>query len=272
MLKSKKINDVKITALDVPKIDIERIKGKDYFTNITPNLLLLARKNTGKTTVIYHILKNCINKHTKVFIFCSTVYKDPSYDVILKMFVQKEIPFEIFTDVIEGKVNHLDNIVNELKKNEGTPMTIFGNDIGEEKKIKFIMFGGEEKKPIIRKPKKLTPKYVFLFDDISEDLRSPSIAYLLKKNRHLGVMNIISTQSYKDITPSAWSQIDYSLLFKNLNEKTIEDIRIKLGLDTPELVFDEIYKFAVEGDHNFLYVDKNKLEYRQNFSDIIQIE
>jgi hypothetical protein len=273
MIEFKKINNVKIKPLKIPKINVCDIRGKDYFENLFPNVLLLARKNSGKTTVLYHILKNCTNKKTKVFLFCSTIYKDPSYDVILKMFEKRHIEYEAFTDIQEGKVDHLERIVNKLKEKDEAPEEK-DEDIPKKPDIKFLMFGGEEdeeKKHREYVPKKLCPSYIFLFDDISEDLRSPSVAYLMKKNRHLGIMNLISTQSYKDITPPAWRQIDFALLYKNIEPKAIEDIKDKLNLPTPINVFETIYEQAVSGDHSFLYIDKNKVEYRQNFCNKFEI-
>lgn len=276
MIKLRKINDVSVEPLNIPKVEPCNIRGKDLFENLHPNILLLARKNSGKTTVLYKILKKCADKNTKVFIFCSTVYNDPSYGEIVKMFQKKKIQFEAFTDIVEGKgaraINHLTAIVDEFKKAENATETLFkGKGEEEPKEIKFLMFGGEEKVKKEKKPKKLTPKYIFVFDDMSEDLRDPSVEYLLKKNRHLGIMNIISTQSYKDITPSAWKQIDYALLFKNLDEETLSDIRTRLTLPTKLPEFIEIYKTAIDGNYNFLYIDKGKVEYRQNFCSKIEI-
>lgn len=269
----RKINDIEVKPLNIKKVDPETIKGKDYFPTLAPNILLLARKNSGKSTVVHEILKGCVNKRTKVYFFCSTVYKDPSYLEIMKMLDKKNVEYEAFTEIIEDKVNHLENIVNKMKKESDNSIFDDENDknqVGGAPNISFIMFGGkaENKKP--PKPKKVTPKFVFVFDDISEDLRNPSVAFLLKKNRHFGIMNIISTQSLKDLSPSAFRQIDFALLFKNLDAKSLSEIHAKLVLPTPLQTFYAIYQFATEGNHNFLYIDKAP-SYRQNFCNMIEL-
>jgi hypothetical protein len=267
MIKLKKINEVTIKPLKIPRINLCDIKGKDYFENLYPNVLLLARKNSGKTTVLFHILKNCTNRKTKVFIFCSTVYKDASYDEILKMLAKKNVDVEVFTEIQEGKVDHLTEIVNKLKDKPDKE----SEEEAKPKKLNYLMFGGNDKEIKEYIPKKLCPNYIFLFDDISDDLRNPSVAYLMKKNRHLGAMCLISSQSYKDITPSAWRQTDIALLYKHLETKTIEDIKEKLSLPTPISLFEKVYEEAVSGDHSFLYIDKNKVEYRKNFCEKFEI-
>lgn len=262
-----KINNIKIKPLKVPQIDVTKIKGCKFFESLHPNVLLVARKNSGKTTVLYHILKNCANKLTKVIIFCSTVFKDPSYKLITEMFDKREIKYECFTEIVDGKINNIKKVIDEMN---------IGNDDKKEEKedkkskkldrLKFLFCDSDsEEEEKVYVPKKIAPKYIFIYDDISEDLRSPEIAFLLKKNRHFGIMNIISTQSYKDITPSAWKQIDYSLLFKNIDDKAIEEIRNKLTLPTPENIFLKLYHDATDENYNFLYVDKNKVKYRKNF-------
>lgn len=265
MIKAKRINNVKIMPLEIPRVDPECIKGKEFFEDLTPNVLLVARKNSGKTTVLYHILRNCVNKRTKVFIFCSTVYKDPSYQLIVKMLSKRGVDVELFTDVREGKQNYLDEMVEEFKKMEEGGNIFDEKEREKDEDIKFLMFGGKQKKIKPKEPKKKTPKYAFIFDDISEDLRSPSIAYLMKKNRHFGIMNIISTQSYKDITPPAWSQIDFALLYPGLDLKTVSNIRTKMGLSVEDDELEQLYTYATEEKYNFLYIDKQKGTFRHNF-------
>jgi len=265
-MKLKKINNVKITPLKVPKVDICDIKGRHYFEQLTPNALLLARKNSGKTTVLYHIIKNCANRNTKVYIFCSTIYGDPSYKVIIDFMKRKGIEHFLFTEIEEGKVNHVNDIVDKFRKKleeEGK-----GEKKKPEKKPKFITFGGEDdddEKEKEYKPRKIAPNYIFLFDDISNQLRNSDIAFLLKMHRHFSIMNLISTQSTFDITPSAWDQIDTVLLWKHISDDKLDIIRKKLAMPTPLNEFEAIYHDAVAGDHNFLYIDKNRVQYRKNF-------
>lgn len=271
MLKLKKINDVKVKPIDLPKVDICNIKGKDYFENLHPNILILARKNSGKTTILYNILKHCANKHTKVYIFCATMDADPSYKKILEMLDNKKIEHEEFGQIKDGKVNHLDNIVEDINqqlKDEKNEKESTKEVEKKPKTLKELMFGFDQDLKKMRKeakPKKIAPKYIFVYDDISDDLRNKSLEILLKKNRHYGIMNIISTQSLKDITPVAWRQIDNAILLKNISDADLEDVYNRLNLPTTYETYLSAYDAATAGDYNFFYIDKNKVKYRRNF-------
>ena len=84
----------------------------------------------------------------------------------------------------------------------------------------------KQKKP--RKPKFKAPQIIFVFDDLSGELKTPSLIQLLKMNRHFLCKVIISSQYWNDIALEGRKQIDYVLLFKGLGQsirQTERDIR-----------------------------------------------
>src|SRR4051812_45287366 len=78
----KKVNDIKVqgipkfggtTGVELPSL------GHDFFVEPYPNVMISARKQSGKTWVMYEILKGCIDKDTVVIFFVSTLNRDENY-------------------------------------------------------------------------------------------------------------------------------------------------------------------------------------------------
>jgi hypothetical protein len=97
----------------------KEVKGYDMFEEPYGNIFLSAKKKSGKTTLIYNILKHCAGKDvngdkTKIMAFVSTLNKDPSWKVIKKKFGKN---FSGYTSLFDDNgVNILDNLIkNEIK-------------------------------------------------------------------------------------------------------------------------------------------------------------
>ena len=76
MIKIKKINTEIVKPIPIHCIPHDKIKGYCIFPDLYCNIFLVARKKSGKTSAIFKILKECIGKHTKVYLFASTIHKD----------------------------------------------------------------------------------------------------------------------------------------------------------------------------------------------------
>ena len=80
-----------------------------------------------------------------------------------------------------GLIGH--NVVQRLEAKEHE--RIKKDEEKLDPKPKMVLFPKEEsieRKP--RKPKRLAPEYVFIFDDLGNDLRHQSITQLFKTSRH----------------------------------------------------------------------------------------
>ena len=99
----------------------------------------------------------------------------------------------------------------------------------------MIFEGDGEKK---RKPKKVCPKHIFIFDDIGNELKLPSIS----QHRHLKSKVIISSQYLNDLSVQGRKNIDYWILFKG---QTLEKLEI-------------VYRDA---DINIPFEKQNKIRY-----------
>ena len=127
------------------------------------------------------------------------------------------------------------------------------------------MFSNRNNTSLQPKERFQSPEYIIILDDISHELKMPSVSSLLKKNRHYKLKVIISSQYIKDLKPEALKQMDYFLMFKGLTEDKIQKIHddgdLAVDLDTLQ----KVYADATKEQFGFLYVDTRNDLYRKNF-------
>lgn len=276
MINVRTINDKKVRPIPVKKVEIDKIKGYDLFPEIYSNIFLCAKKKSGKTSVINKILKECIDKETRLFVFCATHNKDQSYLAIKKMLKKKEIRNAFFDSIIdEDGVNNLELIIEELKKEvpEGSENEESSEEESEIEEKVCMFDEGENLKFKIKKkkPRKISPKVVFVFDDMSDQLKDRNVPKLLKTNRHFKSKVIVSSQYPYDIEPGSRTQFDYWILFKGHEDAKLEAIHKNAGLPIDFELFKRLYHIATAGNYNFLYIDTVKNQYRRNFDEEIII-
>ena len=246
-------------------------KGAAFFPEPYPNILLLARKKSGKTTIIYNIIKNCATSDTEVIIFCPTWRKDDSYKHIIHYMNKKKIEHQEFTSLYDGKENILKNFLQDLAAQSHDSGEDSEEDIDIEpiEAITHTMNAEEQKEKRGPRAKPYTvPEFIFIFDDMRGANRDKAIADLITTNRHYNAMTIVSTQFATDFTPTAWANLDYTLLFPKLPIERLPLIREALGLAKISLDdFMRKYAEATEAEHNFLYIDMDTESMKRNFTD-----
>ena len=57
MIQIKNINKHVITPIDVPKVDLDKIKGHDLIPRLYCTIFICTKKESGKTNAIFKILK-----------------------------------------------------------------------------------------------------------------------------------------------------------------------------------------------------------------------
>ena len=263
-LKLKKINDETVKPIKLPKIDVKQIKGYELFPDLYPNIFICAYKKSGKTCTIFKILKSCINKDTKVYIFSSTYNRDDNMKHIIEWLEKKGIYNEEYHEVFP----HLNIIIDEIEKEKKDKEMLKQLKEVENSKPKLISFNESSDNIVIkiRKSKQLVPEKIFIFDDISSDLKNPIISKLVRQNRHYKSKCIISSQYPLDLKPESRDQIEYWLLFGSIDEDKLEKIFKNIGLRMEFSKFIEIYKDATLERYHFLYVDKNRQILRKDFN------
>ena len=264
MIQRKKLNECIVKPINIPKIQRDDIQGGDVFDELYNNVLIMAKKKSGKSIVVRYILDNTINRNSSVIIFCPTFHKDDVWISIAKMLDKKKIVYQVFSSVREDGVNVLDELIMEFEKPE--------EDKEEEVKKseqEILMFGDDEvkvRKP--RKPRKKAPPRVLIFDDIANELKS--VSNIVKKNRHLFCRIIISTQNlmFSDI----FRQMDQILIFKGLQHTDkLRQIYDNTDLCVSYETFLRLYNEATKNPWSFLYVDVRNNLFRENFNTLLDV-
>jgi len=264
MIKEKTINNISIKPLiNADSLEIDKIKGGALFPELYGVSFLCARRKSGKTSVLAEIIKRTIDKKTVVWIFCPTHRIDPSWIQIIEYLEKKGNTVNCFDSMMEGKTNLLDEIVTDLS-----------NPVVEEKKEAVVVpttkvcFESPESEKTKKeyKPKKKAPEHIFLLDDISNELKNPSLLALLKKSRHIKSTIYISSQYLLDLPPQALKQLSYFLCFRSMTREKLEHIYKMLDLSIDEEKFYDLYDYATKDPYCFLYVDMKNQRFRKNFS------
>jgi hypothetical protein len=293
MLRKKQINDIEVKKVNLPKVDVTKIKGYDMIPELYANIYLLARKKQGKTTVLYNIIKNCVDKNTKIYFFVSTIDLDPTYIQILNYLNKHKIEYETFQSLIE---DHIEEVKKEVIKTSDKNKKSFSDDnlknVIDEMKLRILLEKEEDEKedeeseddePKIinfteneneisfkikkRKSKNITPHHMLIFDDISDEMRNNrNLKALMKKNRHYKSKIIISTQHFYDVNPDIRKMFDIWILFRDHEDSILQEVYNACSINISFDKFKELYRDATKDPYNFLFVDKNKCEYRQNFN------
>jgi hypothetical protein len=127
---------------------------------------------------------------------------------------------------------------------------------------KFVKNKGsiQPKKPYI------TPEVIIITDDLSNELKTPSLRAFFKRNRHYRCLNIVSTQWIMDLLPESLKQFDYLLIFKGQTREKLEKIKGDADLAIDIDKFEAIYKSATSAPYSFLYIDTQNEIYRKCFN------
>lgn len=294
MISLKQINYHRVKKIHIPKRDTRPIRGFDICEELYANIFLCARKKSGKTSALFKIMKECIGRKTKIYVFCSTAYKDPNWIQIRKYFENKGLEINVFTSIYEDNEDQLLKLVNQLndeaKDEEDAEIAKEYGEGKEEKRVdvcdqimeklrKHYLYGtGQEKVPEInedaqeyqpkekkKKSRFQSPEYMLIFDDLSSELKSPSLLTLMKWNRHYKSKLIISSQWLHDLLPESRKQIDVFLIFKGFPEKKLEIIYKDCDSSVPFEIFYRIYKKSTKHPFSFMYIDTRSDKFRCNF-------
>lgn len=289
-----KLQVVKTTA----DYDTDKVLGKEMFKELYANIYLAGKKKSGKTMLLYNILKRCANKATKVMLYSPTLDKDDTYKEIQKMLQSRGVDytgFDHFIDPEDGSdllAAFIKNAKEEAKA-EGRdeppapPVNsrkfiaredarmLFGDELPraeiakrlaeEAKSAAAAAAKAAEKAKRKKRKTRLSPQFILVFDDLGEDLRKKSISQLLIKNRHYRCKTIILSQWISYLPPTAIRQLDYVILFGGFPSDKLEDLHKKLDLsDSPE-EFEAEYKAATAKKYSFLTIDIVDNTYRTKF-------
>ena len=275
MIREETLNNVVVKPLvnTVGNIDITKVKGGKLIPTVYNCTFLCAKRASGKTSTLAEILLRTSDKKTQFYVFCPTTKVDSSWITLIDKLESRGNVVNVFDSIIDGKVN----LLNE----------IMADSIPEESKIKAdddetkplgikLNFGDEiKKKKQEYKPKKIAPKHIFVFDDISGELKNPALVSLLKKSRHFLSAVYISSQYIHDLQPQSIKQLDYFLCFRSFSADKLEHIYKLLDLSIGLDKFVNIYEYCFRDPNDrfsFLYIDVRNQKFRKNFNKNLVIE
>jgi hypothetical protein len=289
-LQCEKINNCNIKAPEIKTLEkAKRWKGKNIFRDRYFVLGILGKRRSGKSTLIYNIIKNCVSKNTIVFFYVGTFHKDKSYEEIRNYLDEKGIVYHSYNDIEEREDGILvDNLKVFMEMN--LSKTDENEEDGEDEEkpkltsntaCKFDEIKSETSPSVrgdphfVRKKKQPEPEYLLIFDDLSTSLKKNTLLKAVKNSRHLKSKFIISTQSVVDISPQLYQQMDYLAVFKNFNEDNLEKIyeRVEPPLPINSLQeFIDLYHRVTNTINNstgypyFLLIDRSENSYRMDLN------
>ena len=115
-MQTKQINDIQNKPVIHLALEPTEILGYNYFSNLYSNIYICSKRKSGKTTIIYNILKLCVSKRTNVVFFCTTIHRDSTYKKILEMLEKKKVNVVSYDHFIDGKEKILNSILVELNE------------------------------------------------------------------------------------------------------------------------------------------------------------
>jgi hypothetical protein len=255
-METTKINNIKVKKVITNAIEDDKIGGYEMFKEPYCNIFLVSRKKSGKTNLIYNILKKCASKRTHVWVFSPTVQKDDTWKATIEMLKKKGCPVDKFVHFIDENDNSniIDAIINELIAEAESDES---EDEKSNPKCKTgCKFENEEKKEKKEyKPKKIYPNHIFCVDDLGADLRNKCIQQLLLKNRHFLSKTVISAHSTQNITPMSRANIDICIIFKGMAVQKLEQLHHDLNISVDLDRFLQIYEEATREPYSFLYIN-----------------
>ena len=255
-MNKEKINNINIEVLKLNKDNKINIH-EDIFNNYCPLIYISSMKHSGKTNLIYNILKYmAVKGKTNIYLFSKTAEQDETTQAYLKKLEKYKIRVSIYDDleyknniqIGENYKNILDKIIDDIKND---------NEINKDK---------------IKRSKYSYCRNIIIFDDFSELLKNKSLEALMKKHRHFLTSILISSQSYQDILPSQRQQINYLILFKGIplqKLKIIYEEKIK-GITLEQFL--NIYDNITSKPYSFMYINADDpKDIRENFNTLIKI-
>ena len=178
----------------------------------------------------------------------------------------KGFEFHGYTSLKDGE-DVLESLITSLQEE---PVEEEEKDELKQKNVLLVSDDDDEvgdKKP---RSKYRASEYIFVFDDLSTELKSKSLVALTKKNRHYKSKCIISSQYLNDILPEMRLQMDYWLVFAGQNDAKLEEIYRNADLSITFEQFKRIYAIATDERYSFLYISRDG-EFRKNFSHKIEL-
>lgn len=273
---------------------------------IGPNTSIIAFCSTGNKDPCWITIRLWCEKHNIPFLLFPSLRED-KVDVLQSFIHKLECEAEEALEIDEMEkeamlmpkknMSEKQIIKSEKEKIAKCAKSMFYGDDEDDYEDDDGPFSGEEEedddifnrkdKPITKAEKRLfdlkplnsiqvkdkyrSPEYLIILDDLSSELKYPSITSLLKKNRHFKCKVIISSQYLNDLKPEALKQLDYFILFKGMSDDKLERVIRDGDINIDFPLLKKLYEHATAEPFNFLYISTREDQYRKNFNQLYNI-
>jgi len=264
-MKLRKINDIVVKPVKPPQGEDKRpVRGAKLFPEADCNVLMIAKKKSGKSTVIYKMIKECAGPQTKIIAFGSTIYKDKVWLAIQQLCRARKIEFIGHMHI----GNNLHELVAELqiKAMQEEAKKLTPKDKKQKNPILYESDSDSEDEDKPKKSKLRSADYFIIIDDLAGELKNPDLLTTITYNRHFHLRLVISTQYWNHTGKSGRNNLDYVLLFPRIPKEKLIVIHTTLDLSGSYEDFEKMYHEATKDKHNFLYIDLLDNQYRKNFN------
>lgn len=286
------------------------IKGEELIDQQYGNIFCAAVTKSGKTVTISHVVRNTIDKRTRVVIFAHTAHLDKTYIHLINWLKKHKIDHKVYTSLIDSKTkqNHLQNELDAIEARLRKPEEDSDNEDGEdmskaaaptvavvpssiyrlwtnEEIRQALMMQEKSKQDMVskvisesktkdsQKHKDRVPENVFILDDLSkQQLRSPAIINLLKEARHFKLRVFVSSQGILHIQPDSMQNLYEIWMWKGFSRKQIYQLadRISTSLSPDQLY--HIYKQITSKKYQFMNMNLVNDTIRPSFGEFVDME
>jgi hypothetical protein len=292
-MKKLAVKPIPVSSIDHPLPPAEVLPRHEF------SMGFIAPKGSGKTTCLIRLLDFYRGYFHSIIVFSPTVKNDEKWEWVKKQkLLSKNTKLQ--TWIIEmknkqsrdnqgGLVHRQEEDFSDFDKYltkedfDGTvPETCFLEDYDEDT-LGDIM---NEQKTLIHllkahgKTKHWANRLLIIFDDLVgsslfSGKKNNPFKMLNANHRHYSASLLMVSQAYKEIPKTVRTQFSCLIVFEIPNENEIKVIYEEnpVGYKMPQWM--QIYNYAVEGDHNFLFINyqkPKKLRMMKNFQEILFIK
>jgi hypothetical protein len=284
---------LKIEPVKVPRGYIHPMPKDDVLPRHEFSLGLVAPKGSGKTTVLVNLLQFYKGYFHSILVFSPTVASDEKWDFIKEQdLLADNIALKKWLKETESEDNSvvdaqkprslIEGMDLEPLKDFKIPETCFFNDY-DESTLQSIM---DEQMQVVKllkeygKSKHLANRILIIFDDLVgsrlfSGKRSNPFKMLNTNHRHYSASILMCSQAYKELPKTVRTNLSCLIIFEIPNDKEVEVIYEENSLYMKRKDWQEAYEYAVEGDHDFMFINYQKpkrLRLMKNFDQVLFVD